>query len=103
MARPHGSPIRQNIVEILSVIRKGHGYEIFKIYREIYPKATMRSIYYHLKKGVATGEFTVVKIEKSKGDYSWGAEAEKVIYALGANAKAKGDNRVKAVAEKIVK
>ena len=34
-----------------------------------------------------------VKLEK--GDYSWGEAAEKKYYKLGANAKPKGEKRVK--------
>src|SRR3989338_4872241 len=85
MGSPAKSAIRQNIIEILHFLKKGYGYAIFKIYREIFPKVTMRSIYYHLKKGVATGEFRIERIEKSSGNYSWGSEAEKTIYALGEN------------------
>ena len=55
----------------------------------------MRSIYYHLKKGVDLGEFKIEKVEKVKGDYSWSGEAEKVYYALGDKAKPKMDSRVK--------
>ncbi len=100
MSRPVGSPIRQNIVEILYFAKSGYGYDVFKAYREIFPKATMRSIYYHLKKGLETGEFRVEKIEKSKGNYSWGTEAEKIIYALGEKANAKGDKKVREFFEK---
>ncbi|MBN1502138.1 hypothetical protein JW930_01220 [Candidatus Woesearchaeota archaeon] len=81
--RPIGSSIRQNIVEILHFLKKGYGYEIYKIYIEIFPKITLRSVYYHLRKGADVGEFKVHKIEKEKGDYSWGEIAEKVYYSLG--------------------
>ncbi len=95
MSRPVRSQIRQNIIEILNYLGPSYGYEIFKIYREIFPKATLRIIYYHLKKGASIGELKVEKIEKAKGNYSWGGEAEKIVYALGPNAKPKGDQRVK--------
>ena len=95
MGRPVRSQIRQNIVEILHVLRNGYGYEISKIYRQIFPKATVRSMYYHLRKGLETKEFKVERIEKSKGEYSWGSEAEKTIYSLAENAQPKGDSRVK--------
>lgn len=94
MARPFKSRIRQNIVEVLNLLRSGYGYEIFKIYREVFPSATMRSIYYNLKTGTGLGEFRVERVEKSKGDYSWGGEAEKIIYALGDKAQPKGDERI---------
>ena len=93
--RPIKSEIRQNMIEILHFIHKAYGYEIYKTYVLIFPKVTMRSIYYHLKKGLSLGEFVVSKIEKEKGDYSWGGEAEKIYYALGPNAKPSGNDRVK--------
>lgn len=97
--RPVGSAVRQNVVEVLGALGRGHGYQIFKIYRELFPKVTLRVIYYHLKKGVDLGEFEVDKIEKEKGDYSWGSEAEKIYYKLGPKAQVQGDSRVKAFVE----
>ncbi|AJF61712.1 TPA: hypothetical protein HA239_06405 [Candidatus Woesearchaeota archaeon] len=93
--RPVSSQIRQNIVEILYFLGKGYGYDIYKHYVGIFPKVTMRSIYYHLRKGVELGEFEIEKVEKEKGDYSWGEMAEKVYYRLGRSASPKGDARVK--------
>jgi len=98
--RPIKSEIRQNIVEILFFMKQGYGYEIYKAYIAIFPKVTMRSIYYHLKKGVDLGEFKVEKIEKEKGDYSWGGEAEKIYYALGDKAKPVGNERAREHFEK---
>ncbi|MBN1792257.1 hypothetical protein JW826_01075 [Candidatus Woesearchaeota archaeon] len=92
--RPAGSSIRQALVEILYACKKAYGYELYKHYASIYPKATMRVIYYHLKKGAATGEFEVEAIKKEEGKYSWGSHAEKIYYRLGKHAKAKGDKRV---------
>ena len=97
--RPIKSEIRQNVVEILHFIKKAYGYEIYKIYTAIFPKVTLRSIYYHLKKGVELGEFQVNKIEREKGEYSWGTEAEKIYYSLGANAKPIVNDRVKEYVE----
>jgi len=92
--RPTESKIRQNIVEILYFIKKGYGYDIYRAYRDIFPAVTMRSIYYHLKKGVATKEFKVESIKSEKGNYSWGPSAEKVYYSLGPNAKPMIDKKV---------
>ena len=102
MARgsPAKSEIRQNIIEILFFIKRGYGYYIYKIYREVFASVTMRSIYYHLKKGLQLEEFKVDKIEKVKGDYSWGPEAEKIYYALGPNAKPAGNEKVKEFLDK---
>lgn len=93
--RPTFSRIRQNIIEILGVMGKGYGYEIYQVYREIFPAATMRSIYSQLKKGVALGEFEVEAIRVEKGDYSWGPEAEKIYYRNALKASPSGDERVK--------
>ena|SRR3989338_3601409 len=98
--RPVKSEIRQNIVEIIFFMKEGYGYEIYKAYVAIFPKVTMRSIYYHLKKGIALNEFKVSRIEKEKGDYSWGGEAEKIYYSLGQNAKPLGNEKAKEYFEK---
>ena len=92
--RPPKSEIRQRLVEILYYMGKGYGYDIYRVYCDLFPKVTMRSIYYHLKKGLATGEFEIDKIKKVKGDYSWGSEAEKIYYTLGKNANPKMLKRV---------
>lgn len=84
--RPVKSAIRQNVVNILSFLHQGYGYDIYKIYKELFPHCTQKSIYYHLKKGVSTGEFVVQKVEREKGDFSWGSEVEKIYYALGPQA-----------------
>lgn len=94
MARPSKSLIRQNIVDILFFMKRSHGYEIYKIYIALFPKTTMRNIYYHLNKGLATGEFKK-EIQSVKGDYSWGTEAEKVFYSLGKNAKPTINKKIK--------
>ncbi|MFH1849368.1 MAG: hypothetical protein ABH879_04220 [archaeon] len=97
--RPVHSEIRQKIIEILFFMKKGYGYEIYKVYAELFPKVTMRSIYYNLSKGVQLGELKVSKVKLEKGDYSWGTHAEKVYYALGRAANPKIDPRVKAYFE----
>ncbi len=99
--RPLHSPIRQNIVEVLGALGSGYGYQIFLVYRKVFPRASIRSIYHHLNKGVDTGEFLILKVETEKGDYSWGKVAEKTYYKLGPKAQPRGDERVKSVVEKI--
>lgn len=98
--RPTNSIIRQNIIEILQYLGEGYGYQISLLYNQIFPLCTMRSIHYHLKKGVATKEFAVKRVVKEEGTYSWGNHAEKIYYALGENAKLKMDPRVKDFFEK---
>ena len=94
--RPVGSAVRQNVLEILAVLGRAHGYQIYKVYRDLFPKVTLRVIYYHLKKGKDLGELEIEKVEREKGDYSWGSEAEKIYYKLGPKASVTGDERVKA-------
>ncbi len=98
--RPVQSKIRQNIVEILYFMKSAYGYDIYKAYIEIFPSVTMRSIYYHLKKGLSLKEFRISKIRSEKGKYSWGPEAEKIYYKLDINAKPQIDKRVKKYFEK---
>ena len=93
--RPVKSEIRQNVIDLLFVMKEGYAYQIYKAYRALFPAATMRSIYYHLKKGVSTGEFVVKEVRKEKGDFSWGGEVEKVYYALGSQAKPRPSQRIK--------
>ena len=92
--RPVKSNIRQNIVEILFFMKEGYGYDVYKIYIKIFPRVTMRSVYYHLNKGVETKEFKIAKVKVEKGDYSWGKTVQKVYYGLGKKAKPKIDKRV---------
>ncbi len=92
--RPVRSIVRQNLVELLSYMKKGYGYHIAKLYNQIFPKVTMRLIYYHLRKGVELGEFRLEGIEREKGSYSWGPEVEKKYYSLGPNASVRGNERI---------
>ena len=50
----------------------------------------MRSVYYHLRKGVELGTFRVKTIESVSGNYSWGPKAQRVVFSLGAQAEPKG-------------
>ncbi|MBI4983290.1 hypothetical protein HZC32_01475 [Candidatus Woesearchaeota archaeon] len=98
--RPLRSLIRQNIVEILYYLNQGYGYQISKIYQEIFPKVTQRSIYYQLRKGVQTKEIELKEIKQEQGDFSWGSTVEKIIYALGPTAQPKRDKRIKEFLER---
>ncbi len=93
--RPVSSAIRQNIVELLYFMGRGYGYDIYKNYVQLFPRVTIRSVYYHLRKGIVLGEFEIDRIEKEKGDYSWGEMAEKIYYKLGPKAAPKMDKRIK--------
>ena len=93
--RPIFSNIRQNLIEILFFLKKSYGYELHKIYNQLFPKCTNRVIYYHLKKGVSLEEFTLEKVKVEHGNYSWGNTAEKSYYKLNKNAHPKIDIRIK--------
>ena len=93
--RPVKSQIRQNMIEIMAVLGKAYGYEIYKTYKQIFPRVTLRVMYYHLKKGVDLGEFKQHKVVVEHGEFSWGSSVEKTLYTLGKNAKVTGDVRVK--------
>src|SRR3989338_8090546 len=92
--RPLASQIRQNVLEILAQVNSGYGYQIAKIYNEVFPKVTQRSIYYHLRKGMLTKEIEVHKVEEEKGNFSWGQMVEKIYYSLGKESNPQGDKRV---------
>tara|TARA_Y100000034_G_C6653627_1_gene286216 strand:+ start:134 stop:523 length:390 start_codon:yes stop_codon:yes gene_type:complete len=98
--RPARSIIRQNIIEILYYLGEGYGYDISKIYNEIFPPVTQRSVYYHLRKGVQLQELDIHEIKVEKGNYSWGNTVEKIYYTIGNNAEPKGEKRVKQYIEK---
>lgn len=93
--RPIYSIVRQNIIEILYFLKKGYGYEIYRIYLDLFPKVTRRLIYYHLNKGVKLNELKIEKIESEAGNYSWGGTAEKIYYSLSEKAKPTMEKKVK--------
>lgn len=93
--RPPGSPVRQNMIELLAQFGELHGYDAYRHYAKIFPTVSMRAVYYCLRKGAKNGYFKVARTEKKAGTYSWGPEAQRVYYALGELAKPAGDLRVK--------
>jgi len=99
--RPAKSKVRQNLIEILHFTGKNYGYDLYKVYTSIFPRVTMRLIYYHLQKGVSLGEIKSNKTVKEKGNYSWGDEVEKTYYELTENARPIGNMQVKDALEKI--
>jgi len=98
--RPIGSKVRQNIVEILYFYKYLYGYEIYRIYKELYPPVTLRLIYYHMKKGIDTREFKIYKIDRKQGNYSWGKTSENILYELGESANPMIEPRIRLYREK---
>jgi hypothetical protein len=95
MGRKPYSEIRENIVKILMVIGKADGYLVSKVYERVFPKATMRSIYYHLNKGLELGIFRPEEIIDEHGSFSWGNIARKVYYSLSPGKTAQLDLALK--------
>ena len=87
--RDLGSPIRDNIVELLYHLKEAYGYEIYKNYLKAFGRVNLRTIYYHLNKGSSLNIFKVKKIETVEGDYSWGSGVQRIVYSLDKNAKPK--------------
>ena len=85
--RPTKSTIRDRMSEIINVLGVSYGYEIFKVYTAAFSKISMRSMYYHLNKGVQLGEFTLVGVKIEKGDYTWGDSVVRRYYVLGKSKK----------------
>lgn len=98
--RKVGSVIRDRLVELLFYVGEGYGYELYKKYVKVWGKVSMRSIYYHLRKGAELEIFKVKETKEAKGDYSWGVRAKRVIYTLGPNANPVGDKKVEEKLEK---
>lgn len=101
--RPTKSVIRERILQLLKMKPESYGYEIYKNYVGIFGAVHMRSIYYHLKKGVALGEIELTEIKDEKGDYSWGDKAERIYYCLGPQGRASISPEVKTYYSKLSK
>ncbi|HIJ98017.1 TPA: hypothetical protein H1012_04235 [archaeon] len=80
--RPVKSLIRDRMKEILAVLGSSYGYEIYKVYTAAFSKITLRSMYYHLNKGVEIGEFNLVGVREEKGSYTWGDKTTRRYYSL---------------------
>jgi hypothetical protein len=81
--RPVGSIIRNRIAAILEQSGTGYGYEIFKLYKDLFGKIHIRTIYYNLKKGIEKEEIIILRVENEVGKYSWGNEVQKIYYIIG--------------------
>ncbi|MEM2954421.1 MAG: hypothetical protein QW625_00500 [Candidatus Nanoarchaeia archaeon] len=90
-----GSAIRDNLIEILYHLKEAYAYELYRAYKKVFGPVNIRSVYYNLSKGKDLGVFEIKEIKKVEGDFSWGSNAERVIYKLSANATPKGNDSVK--------
>jgi hypothetical protein len=87
MARKAGSPIRTNIICILAALKKANGYQIYKVYKQLYAPCSLRVIYYHLQRGVQYGLFVIDSVVETKGSYSWGTTSQQAFYRLEPSVK----------------
>jgi len=95
LGRKPKSDIRDEMVELLFFLREAYGYELYKKYCQVYDKkVSMRSIYYHLNKGVELGVFNLKEIREVKGEFSWGTGVKQVIFQLGEAATPQGNKNI---------
>lgn len=99
--RPPSSVVRQNIIDLLFVMGKAHGYEIAKHYNKIFAKVSQRLIYYHLRKGMDYGQIVIREVEKLDGDYSWGSQVERIVYELTKTAQPNVNVQIKKYFDKL--
>ncbi len=95
LGRKPNSEIRKNLIELLFFLKESYGYDLYKKYLKIFnKKVSIRSIYYHLNKGVELGVFKIREIQQARGDYSWGDNVQRIIFSLGKEANPKGSRDV---------
>ena len=73
---------RENILKILYIGGSMYGYEVYKIYKEVYGEVLLRTIYYHLKACEKRGELKAKKIVGVLGGFTWGYETDRIYYEL---------------------
>jgi hypothetical protein len=95
MARLAKSEIREKITSILFFGKSMYGYEIAKLYNQIFSRVSTRVIYYHLHKGCQLEIYDVDKQTKKQGDFSWGETSTIILYKLSQKAIVNPDLKIK--------
>lgn len=90
--RPVKSKIRDRMQQIVDGLGVAYGYEIYKVYKDAFEPIELRSIYYHLKKGTALGEFRDVGAKEELGVFTWGGASMRKFYTLGPAATQKAND-----------
>lgn len=98
--RPIKSAVRNRMQMIVDALGVTYGYEIHKAYEEIFEPIELRSMYYHLKKGVQLNDFEEIGVEKVKGPFTWGDVSIRKYYILGPEAGNRATEEVRKVIEK---
>ena len=83
MGRPIKSLIRDRMQQIVDALGVSYGYEIFKVYEGAFSPIDLRSMYYHLRKGMDLDVFELVGVKAEKGAYTWGDFSMRRYYVLG--------------------
>ncbi len=99
--RPVKSIVRDRMKEILLILGNSYGYEIYKVYTAAFSKITIRSMYYHLDKGVELGEFNLVGVKEERGDYTWGDRTTRRYYNLGKKVEGKINDELLKITEEM--
>ncbi len=94
VGRPVKSKIRDRMQMVVDALGVSYGYEIFKVYQDAFESIDLRSMYYHLNKGVMLGEFKEIGVEVVKGNFTWGDKSIRKYYVLGENAKQKASDDI---------
>lgn len=89
--RPIRSAIRDRMQQIVDSLGAAYGYEIFKVYQSVFEPVSVRSMYYHLKRGVQLNEFKELGQKQEQGPYTWGRESTHIYYSLGDSASHRGN------------
>lgn len=92
MGRPIKSLIRDRMQQIVDALGVSYGYEIFKVYEGAFSPIDLRSMYYHLRKGVDLDVFELVGVKEEKGAYTWGDYSMRRYYVLGPAATEKASD-----------
>lgn len=85
--RPLKTEIREKIASILAQVGQSYGYEIYKIYQNVFGTVNLRNLYYNIKKGLELGEFMIIDIKREVGSFTWGGESQHIYYAVGPYAR----------------
>ena len=104
--RPVKSLIRDRMQQIVDALGAAYGYEVYKIYRAVFEPVSVRSMYYHFKRGVQLGEFKEVGARQEPGPFTWGRESTHIYYSLGDAASHKANveiqNKIKEIGFEII-
>ncbi len=99
--RPNKSIVRERMQQIVDAIGVTYGYEIFKVYAAAFSPIDIRSMYYHLRKGVALDEFALVGVKEEKGAFTWGDISIRRYYVLGPEAKERATEELRQVSKSL--